>query len=103
MTYAERKEEKRLKAEFKRKYAHKKRQCSFRKSKAERRAWWASLTDEQRQAYIERKQAEKSQRRAESDYQSPCPDFPEINDSNRAEWQARIKKLNPWVQIRQIA
>ena len=69
------------------------------KTKAQRRTWWNNLTPQQQQAYIERKQAEKSQQRAETHYESPCPDFPEINDSNRADWQARIKKLNPWVQF----
>ena len=101
MTYKEKREEKQLRAEFKAKYGAQKKSPSFfaQKTKASRRAWWASLTLEQQQAYIEKRQAQKNEQRQG---QSSCPVFPEINEineSNRAEWQARIKKLNPWVQF----
>jgi hypothetical protein len=65
-----------------------------RRSKAERRQWWYSLTDEERYAYQQKKMAEKPKR---AKRESTCPEYPVVDDSNRAEWQARILRLNPWI------
>ena len=92
MTRAEKRYDKRASGEFKQKY--KKKSKFKRKTKAERRAWWYSLTDEQRQAYIEKKQAEKGKRPAR---ESNCKVFPAITDENRHIWQEKILRLNQWL------
>ncbi len=66
-----------------------------RKSKAERRRWWLSRTEEERQTYIQHKQAEKAEKRQGKP--SACPIFPVIDSSNRKEWQDKILKLNLWL------
>lgn len=65
-----------------------------RKTKAERQAWWYSLTDDQRQAYIEKKQAEKGKR---APRESNCPIYGPWDDENRHIWREKILRLNPWL------
>ena len=65
-----------------------------RKTKAQRQAWWYSLTDEQRQTYIEKKQAEKAKR---APRESNCPVYGPWDDKNRHIWQEKILRLNQWL------
>ena len=65
-----------------------------RKSKAERRKWWHSLTDEERYAYQQKKMGEKPKK---SIRPSTCPIFPVIDATNRHIWQAKVLKQNPWL------
>lgn len=80
-----------LKKVYKRK---KEKTWNQRLSKAQRQAWWYSLTDEQRMAYLEKKQAERSERNKGV---SNCPKFGRIDSSNREEWQSLILRKNPWL------
>ena len=63
-------------------------------TKAERRRWWRRLTDDQRQAHIAKKIAEKAKRPAR---ESNCPVYPVVDDSSREEWLAGIRMKNPWL------
>jgi len=66
------------------------------KSKKQRRKWWASLSDSERAAYIDKKVGQKH-RRLGGNYESNCKVFPVVDDSNRQEWQDKIESQNPWL------
>lgn len=75
------------------------------KSKKERQEWWRNLTPDQQQEYIEKKQAQKAERRKNEPervlkYNSKYPWMTEgVNESNRADWLAMIAKKNPWLKV----
>lgn len=70
----------------------------MRRTKAQRRAWWYSLTDEERYAYIGKKQTIKAKNRVSyPQNESNCPIFPVITSENREDWQELILKKNPWL------
>ncbi|KKK63835.1 hypothetical protein LCGC14_2990270 [marine sediment metagenome] len=66
----------------------------MRATKAQRRAWWHSLTDEERYAYQQKKMAQKPKR---TNFESNCTVFPVIDSSNRQEWRDKILRMNPWL------
>lgn len=94
MTNAEKRYDKQATGVFKQKYGKKSKLRS--KTKADRQAWWRSLTDEQRQAYIEKKQAEKANRPARG---SNCPIYGPWDDTNRHIWREKVLRLNPWLDL----
>ena len=70
-----------------------------RRSKAQRRKWWNSLTPEQQAQYIEKKVQEKMERRKNKPPR-PQTGFAEtgVNDETREEWKRQVKKMNPWLK-----
>lgn len=71
-----------------------------RKSKAQRQAWWRSLSPEQQDEYIERRQSRKAElRKSRSPVQPVGFEATGVNESNRAEWMALILLKNPWFQF----
>ncbi len=74
-------------------------------SKKERQAWWANLSDSERQQNIERWQKRKAERRAmrppkELKYNPKYPWMTEgVHEGNREQWRAMILKKNPWLKI----
>ncbi len=66
-----------------------------RKTKQQRQEWFYSLTEQDREEWIRKKQAEKSLKRAGKP--SNCTVFPLIDSSNRKKWQERVLKLNNWL------
>ncbi len=77
----------------------------YHKSKKERQEWWRNLTPEQREAQIEKWQAQKAERRKDEPkrilkYNPAYPWLTEgVNDSNREQWQKMIAKKNPWLKV----
>ena len=65
------------------------------KTKAQRRAWWNSLTDEQRQQHIERWTAQRGERNAGRP--SNCPVYGPWDETNKHIWRAKILKHNDWL------
>ena len=76
---------------------------NWNKTKKERQEWWRNLTFDEQQAYIEKKQAQKAERRKiypikEAEYNPKYPWSTEgVNDTNREQWRAMIDKKNPWL------
>lgn len=66
-----------------------------RLTKQQRRDWFYALTDQEREAWIAKKQAQKTKDRAGKP--SNCPIFPVIDSSNRKEWQDKVLKMNDWL------
>ena len=77
----------------------------MKKSKRQRQQWWRSLTLEQQDEYIRRKQARKAEERKNSSPKKlkvnpKCPWLTEgVNKTNRKQWLAMIKRENPWLKI----
>ena len=75
------------------------------KTKKERRKWWRNLTPEQREAQIEKWQAQKAERRENEPprvlkYNPKYPWMTEgVNADNRDKWLAMIHKKNPWLKV----
>ncbi|HDY88131.1 MAG TPA: hypothetical protein ENH82_08475 [bacterium] len=75
-----------------------------RQSKAERQQWWKSLSLDEQQDYIERRQAKKAEQRKNRpkrvlEYNPAYPWMTEgVNDSNREQWLRAIHKKNPWLR-----
>ena len=75
------------------------------KTKKQRRQWWKSLTPEQQQAYIEKRQAKKAKERKNRPkrvlrYNPEYPWLTEgVNDTNREQWKAMIRKKNSWLKV----
>ncbi len=70
-----------------------------------RRQWWNRLTPEQKENFIEKRQAQKAEYRKlnppkELMYNPQYPWMTEgVNDTNRKKWLANIKKKNPWLSV----
>ncbi len=75
------------------------------KTKKQRRQWWNSLSFYQQQIYIEKRQAIKAKRHKNQSkrvlrYNPEYPWMTEgVNETNRAQWWAMIKKKNPWLKV----
>lgn len=80
------------------------------KTKKQRQQWWKSLTLDEQQEYIEKRQASKAKYRKNNpkqskkdDYRYPSKIYPwlieGVNDSNREQWQKMIAKKNPWLKV----
>ena len=75
------------------------------KTKKQRRQWWNSLSLDEQQEYIERRQAKKAKQRKNKPprvlrYNPEYPWMTEgVNESNRANWLAMIHKKNPWLKV----
>jgi len=75
------------------------------KTKAERQQWWNNLTPNEKEIQIKKWQAQKAKKRKfhplpELEYNPKYPWLTEgVNDSNRAQWWAIIKKKNPWLKV----
>lgn len=95
MTRAEKRYDKQAAGVFKQKYGKKRRTHGL--SKAERQEWWSTRTEEQKQAFIAKKQAQKAKRRSKDGLLSTCKVFPVIDSSNRKEWQRKVLRMNPWL------
>ena len=73
------------------------------KTKNERRAWWNGLSDDEKENYIARRQAQKTEWRRKHPKKEPAYDkrYPWITegvtDSNREQWKALILKRNKWL------
>ena len=92
MTNKEKRYDKQATGVFKQKYG---KESKFKhKSKKERQQWWADLTDDEREAYIVKKNKEKANRPARP---SNCPVYGPWNDTNRHKWRKKVLKLNPWL------
>jgi len=72
-------------------------------TKAERVAWWKSLSPQEQEAYIARRQERKTawRKKHPAKVQIYDPKYPwatnGIDDSNRAAWQKVILKKNQWL------
>ena len=77
----------------------------YHKTKKERQKWWRNLTFDQQAKQIEKWQAQKAERRENEPprllkYNLAYPWLTEgVNESNRADWLAMIKKKNPWLKV----
>ena len=73
------------------------------RTKEQRRAWWFSLSDDEQQAYIERRQEKKTAWRQKHPKKEPAynPKYPwateGVGPGNREQWQRTILKKNPWL------
>ena len=73
------------------------------KTKAERRAWWLSLSDAEKDAQVKKWQRQKERRRKKrpAKVQIYDPKYPwatdGVDDSNREQWQRTILAKNKWL------
>lgn len=75
------------------------------KTKKQRRQWWNSLSLDEQQKYIERRQAKKAKQRKM--YPKPPlrynPEYPwmteGVNADNKEQWLAMIHKKNSWLKV----
>ena len=74
------------------------------KTKKQCQQWWKDLTLKQRGEYIEKKQAQKAERRKLEPprilkYSSKYPWRTKgVNSKNKKQWLAMIHKKNPWLK-----
>ena len=68
-----------------------------RSTKADRRAWFYSLSDEERETWILKKNEAKRKRLEKTGFASNCTVFPAIDASNRKAWQDKVLRMNPWL------
>ncbi len=68
------------------------------KSKAERQAWWRSLTVQEQQDYIARRQAKKTKRRY-SKRKVRGFEASGVGPNNRRLWELFILSKNPWLDV----
>jgi len=72
-------------------------------TKRQRRKWWNSLSDEQRQSQIAKWTAKKNKMVKPERILAFNPKYPwmteGVNDSNREAWIRTIKRKNPWLKI----
>ena len=75
------------------------------KTKKQRQQWWKSLSLDEQQEYIERRQAKKAKQRKMRPerllkYNPAYPWLTEgVNKSNRDDWLVMIHKKNPWLKV----
>lgn len=72
-------------------------------TKEQRRQWWFSLSDDEKESYIARRQQRKTEWRKLHPKKEPVydPKYPwvtlGVDDSNREQWQSVILSKNPWL------
>ena len=74
----------------------------YKITKKQRQEWWKSLSPDQKEAYIKKRQDKKTlNRKKRSPIRYNVKDYPwlngGVNSSNREQWLAMIKKKNPWL------
>ena len=75
------------------------------RTKKQRQQWWNSLSLDEQQEYIERRQAKKTEKRKNEPervlkYIFKYPWTIEgVNADNKEQWLAIIHKKNPWLKI----